>query len=59
MRIFVTEIIGTASLVLMGCGAIIVNDVHPGTLGNIGIAMSFGLVVMAMIYSIGNILALT
>lgn len=49
------EIIGTAALVLMGCGAIIVNDLHGGVLGHIGVSLSFGLVVMIMIYSIGNI----
>ena len=55
MKKFFAEMIGTCCLVLMGCGAIIVNDVYPGLLGHMGIAVSFGLIVMAMIYSIGNI----
>ena len=45
----------TFSLVFMGCGAIVVNDLYPGTLGHAGICLVFGLVVMAMIYSVGNI----
>ena len=53
----VAESIGTFSLVFAGCGAIVVNDLFPGTLGHLGICIVFGLVVMAMIYSVGNISA--
>ena len=52
---YLAETIGTFTLVFAGCGAIIVNDTFPGTLGHMGISIVFGLVVMAMIYSIGNI----
>jgi aquaporin Z len=51
----VAESLGTFSLVFAGCGAIVVNDLFPGTLGHLGICIVFGLVVMAMIYSVGNI----
>ena len=52
---YVAEGIGTFAMVFAGCGAIIVNDTFPGTIGHAGVSMVFGLVVMAMIYSIGNI----
>ena len=45
----------TVVLVFAGCGAIIVNDAYNGALGHVGVSLSFGLVVMAMIYSVGNI----
>ena len=51
----IAEGIGTFALVFAGCGAIIVNDAHNGALGHVGVSLSFGLVVMAMIYSVGNI----
>jgi aquaporin Z len=52
---YLAEGIGTFALVFAGCGAIIVNDTFTGAIGHAGVSMVFGLVVMAMIYSIGNI----
>ncbi len=52
---FVAEFMGTFFLVLAGCGAIVVNDSLGGVIGHSGIAMAFGLVVMVMIYAVGNI----
>lgn len=49
------EATGTFALVFAGCGAIIVNDLYGGLLGHVGVSLVFGLVVMAMIYSLGNI----
>ena len=53
--IFVAEAVGTYALVLAGTGAIIINDLYGGALGHLGIALVFGMVVMAMIYAVGEI----
>lgn len=50
----VAEFIGTFVLVFAGTGAII-DDSLTGKLGQIGIAMTFGLVVAVMVYSLGHI----
>lgn len=38
-----------------GAGAIVINDVSGGTVTHVGVALTFGLVVMAMIYAIGDV----
>lgn len=49
----VAEFIGTFALVFAGTGAVIVEHQSPGAMGNLGIAIVFGAVVMAMIYAFG------
>ena len=49
------EGIGVFALVFAGCGAIIANTEHPGTLGAVGIALVFGLIIMAMVYATGHL----
>jgi aquaporin Z len=51
----VAEVIGTFALVFAGTGAIVINDVSGGAVSHVGIALTFGLVVMAMIYTVGDI----
>ena len=48
------EAVGTFALVFAGAGAIMVNA-KTGALGHVGIAITFGLVIMAMIYAVGHI----
>lgn len=55
MRRYVAEAIGTFSLVFAGTGAIIIDDVSHGAITHAGVAITFGLVVMAMIYAVGDI----
>ena len=55
MSQYVSEAIGTFFLCFAGCGAIVVNDVTGGTVGHVGVALTFGLVVMAMIYACGEV----
>ena len=48
------EAIGTFALVFAGAGAIMVTE-KTGDPGNLGVALTFGLVIMAMIYAVGHI----
>jgi aquaporin NIP len=49
------EAIGTFALVTAGCGAIITNTTHPGSIGAVGVSLVFGLVIMVMIYAGGHL----
>ena len=49
------EFLGTAALVFAGTGAIVINDVSGGPITHVGVAMTFGLIVLAMIYTLGDI----
>jgi aquaporin NIP len=49
------EAIGVFTLVFAGCGAIVAEAEHPGNLGVVGIALVFGLAVMAMVYATGHL----
>jgi aquaporin NIP len=48
------EAIGAFALVFVGAGAIMV-DAKGGSLGTVGIALAFGLVIMAMVYAVGHV----
>ena len=52
---FISEIIGTFALVFCGTGAMVINDFTGGTVTHVGIAITFGLIVMGMIYAFGDI----
>ena len=54
-RRLAAEAIGTFALVFAGCGAIMVDAKYGGPLGHVGVAITFGLVIMAMIYAVGHI----
>jgi MIP family channel proteins len=49
------EFIGTFALVFAGTGAIVINDVSNGGVTHVGVALTFGLVILAMIYAVGDI----
>lgn len=49
------EFIGTFALVFAGTGAIVINDASGGAVTHVGIALTFGLIVLAMIYAVGDI----
>ena len=55
MKKYIAEFIGTFSMVFCGTGAIVINETTNGAVTHIGIAITVGLIVMAMIYSLGNI----
>jgi aquaporin Z len=50
----IAEAVGTFFLVFAGTGAIVVNQVFGGAVTHLGIAITFGLVVMSMIYALGD-----
>ena len=52
MKKYISELIGTMVLVLFGCGSAAIAG---STLGTLGIAMAFGLSIVAMAYVIGDI----
>jgi MIP family channel proteins len=54
MKKCAAEFIGTFALVFAGTGAIVINDVS-GEVTHVGIALTFGLIVLAMIYAVGDI----
>jgi aquaporin NIP len=54
MRKYVAEFIGTFAMVFCGTGSIIINQ-QTGVITNTGIAITFGLIVMSIIYALGNI----
>jgi aquaporin Z len=55
MKRYFAETIGTFCLVFAGTGAIVIDDVSGGKVTHLGIALTFGLVVMAMIYAVGDV----
>jgi len=54
-RKYFAEILGTFAMVFCGTGAIIINQQTNGAITHVGVAITFGLIVMAMIYALGNI----
>ena len=55
MKKYWAELFGTYILVFVGTGAIMINEITGGTVSHLGVGLSFGLVVMAMIYAIGDV----
>jgi MIP family channel proteins len=53
-RRLTAELVGTFALVFAGCGAVMVES-KSGALGHVGVAITFGLVIMAMIYAVGHV----
>jgi len=54
-RKLAAEAFGTFALVFAGTGAIVVNEATGGTVSHVGISLTFGLIVLAMIYSLGDV----
>lgn len=55
MRKCFAEFFGTFALVFAGTGAIVINSASGGVITHAGIALTFGLIVLAMIYTVGDI----
>jgi aquaporin Z len=54
-RRMLAELLGTYALVFAGTGAIVIDQVSGGTITHVGVALTFGLIVLAMIYTLGDI----
>ena len=54
MKKYISEFIGTFSMIFCGTGAMAVNEVTGGDVTHVGIAITWGLIVMAMIYAFGE-----
>lgn len=54
-RKYAAEFMGTFALVFAGTGAIITNDITHGAVTNTGVALTFGMVVLTMIYAVGDV----
>ncbi len=55
MRKLLSEFLGTFALLFAGTGAIVINEASGGTITHPGIAMTFGLIVLSMIYTFGDV----
>src|ERR1700757_3054833 len=55
MRKLAAEVFGTFALVFAGTGAVVINDVSGGTVSHVGVALTFGLVVLALVYALGDV----
>jgi len=55
MRKYVAELTGTFILVFCGTGAMVIDQQTGGAVTHVGVAITWGLVVMSLIYSIGNV----
>jgi aquaporin Z len=54
-RAMAAEAFGTFALVFAGTGAIVIDELSGGAVTHVGIAITFGLVVLAMIYAVGDV----
>ncbi len=55
LRRALAELVGTFGLVFVGTGAVIINAKSGGAIGQVGIGITFGLIIMVMIYATGHI----
>ncbi len=55
MKHFAAEFIGTFTLVFAGTGAIVIDETTGGAVTHVGVALTFGLIILAMVYTVGDI----
>lgn len=55
MQKYFAEVVATFALVFAGTGAAVANTVSDGAVTHVGVALTFGLIVMAMIYAVGDV----
>jgi aquaporin NIP len=55
VRKYFAELVGTFALVFCGTGAIVIDEQTHGAVGHVGVAITFGAIVLAMIYTFGEV----
>ena len=55
MKKLAAECIGTFALVFAGTGAVVIDQVTGGGVSHVGVALTFGLIVLAMVYTLGDV----
>ena len=55
MNKYIAELIGMFALVFCGTGAVVIDQQTNGAVSHVGISITFGFIVMAMIYALGDI----
>ncbi len=55
MKKLFAEFLGTFALIFAGTGAIVINHASGGAISHAGVALTFGLIVLAMIYTFGDV----
>jgi len=55
MKPYISETLGTFTMIFCGCGAMTINEITNGSITHVGVAITWGLIVMAMIYAFGEI----
>ncbi|KAK1359950.1 putative aquaporin NIP-type [Heracleum sosnowskyi] len=51
----IAEVVGTYFVIFAGCGSVVVNKLYGGTITFPGICVTWGLIVMVMIYCLGHV----
>ena len=55
MKNYISEFIGTFAMIFCGTGAMTINEITGGDVTHVGIGITWGLIVMALIYAFGEI----
>ena len=55
MKNYISEFIGTFAMIFCGTGAMTINEITGGDVTHVGIGITWGLIVMSMIYAFGEI----
>ena len=55
MKKGIAELVGTFALVFCGTGAIIIDQASGGAVTHVGVSITFGLIILAMVYALGDI----